>query len=290
MTDSACSPTANAGELLQLRNCRLLRNHILHENVDLWVRHGRVIDPEKVFYDERRIADRIVDCDGAICAPGFIDMQINGGYGTDFSNITGSDASSVADGVRLVGRHILEHGVTSFCPTLVTSPAETYRRILPHIRKQRGGRHGATVLGTHLEGPFINAGKKGAHPEHCIRDFVSASGDDEEGKEGIRTMVDMYGADALADVSIVTLAPEKPGALPVIGDLTRRGIAVALGHSKANMAEGEAGVLAGSSLITHLFNAMLPVSCWRARRSPNILTHNSLAHSSTIVIPDWSVC
>lgn len=260
MIDSASS--ANAGELLQLRNCRLLRNHILHENVDLWVRHGRVIDPEKIFYDERRSADRVVDCYGAICAPGFIDMQINGGYGTDFSNIIGTDpSSSVIDGVRLVGRHIIEHGVTSFCPTLVTSPAETYRRILPHIRKQRGGRHGATVLGTHLEGPFINAGKKGAHPEHCIRDFVGAKGEGEKG-EGFRTLLDMYGEDSLADVSIVTLAPEKPGAPAVISELTRRGITVALGHSTANMADGEAGVLAGSCLITHLFNAMLPVSLW----------------------------
>lgn len=262
MPTDAAAAAAGPDELIQFRNCRLLRDHRLHRSLDLWVRNGRVIDPESVFFDERRPADRVVDCAGAICAAGFIDLQINGGYGIDFSNTP--DGVSVADGVRLVARELLAHGVTAFCPTLVTSPPETYHRVLPQIRRQAGGRrHGATVLGTHLEGPFINVEKKGAHPAPYIRDFRatgSAAAENGSDDDAWRALVETYGEQGLQDVSIVTLAAEKPGARQAIAELTRRGVAVAQGHSMADLSEGEAGVRSGAGLITHLFNAMLPVS------------------------------
>lgn len=70
--------------------------------------------------------------------------------------------------------------------------------------------------------------------------------------------MDTYGS--LDNVTIITLAPEKVGALDVIDDLSKKGIAIALGHSMANLSDGEKAVQKGSNLITHLFNAMLPVS------------------------------
>uniref|UniRef100_A0A1Q3FGT0 N-acetylglucosamine-6-phosphate deacetylase n=1 Tax=Culex tarsalis TaxID=7177 RepID=A0A1Q3FGT0_CULTA len=228
-------------KLTQFRNCRLLRNHQLVVD-DLWVRAGKVIDPEKVFFDEKQQAHVQVDCGGAILAPGFIDLQINGGYGVDFSY----DVSSVEAGVRKVAKGLLAHGVTSFCPTLVTSPPETYHTVLPKIPKRAGGRDGATILGCHVEGPFINTNKKGAHPPECIKEF----------DKGFQTALEVYGS--LENISIVTLAPEKERASEVIRELSDRGITVSVGHSMANLADGEVAVQHGARLITHLFNAMLP--------------------------------
>lgn len=148
-----------------------------------------------------------------------------------------------------MAKNILAHGVTSFCPTLITAKPQTYHAVLPHIQKKGGGQHGATVLGCHVEGPFIRVEKKGAHPTECIRDLEP---------DGFSTLLSTYGS--LDNIAIVTLAPEKPQALEVIQKLTEKGIIAAVGHSMATLQDGEAAVQSGSNLITHLFNAMLPVS------------------------------
>jgi N-acetylglucosamine-6-phosphate deacetylase len=167
-----------------------------------------------------------------------------GGYGVDFSY----DVDTVEEGVAKVSKGLLAHGVTSFCPTLVTSPVDTYHQVLPKIKRRAGGEHGATILGVHLEGPFISVEKKGAHPENCIRNF----------DDGFNTLEQVYGD--INNVSIITLAPEKPRMPEVITELVRRGVTVSVGHSMSDLKYGETAVKNGATLITHLFNAMLPVS------------------------------
>lgn len=228
--------------ITQFINCRILRNHKLQRE-DLWVREGRILDPEKLFFDEQGYADKRVDCEGSIIAPGFIDVQINGGYGIDFSQAS----EDVSSGVSFVAKKILEHGVTSFCPTLVTSPPDVYHKVLPQVKVHNGGKHGAGVLGFHLEGPFISLEKKGAHPEQFLRTFKS---------RGIEDLIEAYGS--LDNVAMVTLAPELAGSLSVVRELCQRGITVSLGHSVANLSQAEEAVQHGASFITHLFNAMLP--------------------------------
>ncbi|KAF2883686.1 hypothetical protein ILUMI_22501 [Ignelater luminosus] len=229
------------GKLLQFVNCLILRNHKLI-NEDLWVRDGKIINPEKVFFDEKITADEKIDCKGAIIAPGFIDIQINGAFGIDFSYNT----DKVEEGVQYVSKGLLEHGVTSFCPTVVTSPREVYHNVLPRISKRAGGKHGSTILGIHVEGPFINVEKKGAHPSQFIRDL----------NEGFSSVLDTYGS--LDNIKIVTLAPELKNADRVIQKLTSLNISVSVGHSIGNLKDGEEAVRNGAILITHLFNAMLP--------------------------------
>ncbi|KAK3525368.1 hypothetical protein QTP86_031252 [Hemibagrus guttatus] len=228
--------------ITQFVNCRILRDHHL-EREDLWVRDGKILNPEKLFFDEQGFADRKVDCGNKIMAPGFIDMQINGGYGIDFSQAT----DDITGGVAQVAKRILEHGVTSFCPTLVTSPPHIYHKVIPELKVVDGGADGAGVLGLHLEGPFISEEKRGAHPPQFLRPFS---------KGGVADLFETYGQ--LENVAMVTLAPELPNSGPAICELARRGIAVSLGHSMADLSQAEEAVLKGASFITHLFNAMLP--------------------------------
>ncbi|XP_012921106.1 N-acetylglucosamine-6-phosphate deacetylase [Heterocephalus glaber] len=233
---------AERAAVLQFTNCRILRGGTLLRE-DLWVRGGRVLDPEKLFFEERRVADEQRDCGGCILAPGFIDVQMNGGFGVDFSRAT----EDVGSGVALVAQRILSHGVTSFCPTLVTSPPEVYHKVLPQIPVKSGGPHGAGVLGVHLEGPFISPEKRGAHPKAHIRSFeVNAFHD----------LLATYGP--LDNVRIVTLAPELGRSHEVIQALTAQDICVSLGHSVAHLQAAEEAVQSGATFITHLFNAMLP--------------------------------
>ncbi|KAM3968335.1 N-acetylglucosamine-6-phosphate deacetylase [Aphomia sociella] len=227
--------------LTRFHNCYILRNNKIIKE-DLWIRNGKIENPERIFYEEQLEADITVNCEDLLIAPGFIDIQINGGWGVDFSY----DTENVEKGINKVAKELLAHGVTSFCPTLVTSNTEKYHKILPRIKKTQGGSHGATVLGVHLEGPFISLAKKGAH----LAEYIKIP------EKGLESLREMYGH--LDDVVIITLAPELPGAIEAIKDLTKLGVKVALGHSSGGLAQGEEAIKNGANLITHLFNAMLP--------------------------------
>ena len=112
-------------------NARVLRdNRFIAE--DLWVRDGRIIDPQSRFWEaadaKEFFADEVTDCKGGILAPSFIDVQINGAFGIDFSSPT-----ITTEQIHNVSRGLLEHGVTSYLATVVTSAPETYRAILPRL-------------------------------------------------------------------------------------------------------------------------------------------------------------
>ncbi|XP_024081219.1 N-acetylglucosamine-6-phosphate deacetylase isoform X2 [Cimex lectularius] len=204
---------AAMGIITKFTNCRILRDHKIFWE-DLWVRDGKVIDPLKLFYVEKKHYDRVVDLEGALVSPGFIDLQINGGFGVDFSHDLLKDPS----GLDKVAKGILAHGVTSFCPTIVTSKAHVYQRILPLLKRRKGGIWGAEILGAHVEGPFISAEKKGAHSEADICEFENE----------ISTVQQIYGD--LNNIMIVTLAPEKKNALKVVNALSSQGIVVSFHH------------------------------------------------------------
>jgi N-acetylglucosamine-6-phosphate deacetylase len=180
-----------------------------------------------------------VSADAPYIAPGFIDLHVHG-WG-------GHDAMGAAAELDGMARGLLRRGVTSFLPTAVTSPlpalatfADTVRGWMP-----RAPEDGAAPLGFNLEGPFIAHARRGVHnPAWIVDPADTPRADLERLIDGLR---------------LVTVAPERPGAIELIGWLTGRGVRVSLGHSAATISEAVGGYQAGAVTTTHLFNAMTGV-------------------------------
>lgn len=174
------------------------------------------------------------DATGLLLSPGFLDLQVNGGFGLDFT----ADPATIWD----VAAQLPRYGVTAFLPTVITSPSAKVRQAQAVLRDgPPAGWAGARPLGLHLEGPFLNPAKKGAHNPSYLR------------RPAAHDVAD-WSSDAF--VRLVTLAPELPGALETVSALTRRGVVVSAGHSMATFDEAAAGFDAGARYATHLFNAM----------------------------------
>eukprot|EP01062_Namystynia_karyoxenos_P063531 TRINITY_DN56335_c0_g1_i1.p1 TRINITY_DN56335_c0_g1~~TRINITY_DN56335_c0_g1_i1.p1 ORF type:complete len:431 (+),score=126.04 TRINITY_DN56335_c0_g1_i1:79-1293(+) len=184
----------------------------------------------------------VVDCAGMIVAPGFIELQLNGCAGVDFSS-----PSLTAEQLAEAARWLPRTGVTSVLPTVVSATPDAYRSVAPayEAAKQAPPGSGARIMGTHLEGPYLAGGKRGAHRGGVLVQPADAS------------PAGLYGP-ALDSAALVTLAPELPGAPELIRELRKRGVAVAIGHSEATLHQARGGVDAGAVLLTHLFNAMPP--------------------------------
>jgi len=190
--------------------------------------------------------------------PGLLDIQLNGAFGHDF-------ADPAAD-LGLVGRGLPRFGVTGYVPTIVTSAPAAYGPALANLRR-RPQPGEARPLGAHLEGPCLSPRHPGTHDPALLRapDVTEARSWLEGG-----------------DVLYVTLAPEIPGALPLIAFLADRGVRVSMGHTDATWAEAEAAVAAGASQATHLFNAMRPLR----HRDPGIAGFVLATHLPAGVIAD----
>ncbi|KAI8074583.1 hypothetical protein BC940DRAFT_288591 [Gongronella butleri] len=236
-------------KIYKIINARLLIDHKIIENEYLWFQHGKIIHPQNLFFDAHRDADEIIDAKGMIVAPGFIDTQINGGYGIDFADHDGSNEKIQQD-IDTVAQGLLQYGCTAFCPTVVSSDPKVYEKVLPLLNQRKGAATGgAEILGAHIEGPFISVEKKGAHDENVFR----------TAKNGIADFDAAYGSELKKGskaVSIMTVAPEIEGVTQAIPDLVKRGITVAMGHTACRIAEAEEAVKQGATSITHLFNAM----------------------------------
>ncbi|KAH8811730.1 carbohydrate esterase family 9 protein [Xylogone sp. PMI_703] len=208
---------------------------------------GEIIDPSHS--QDQPLADvySVIDLDGAIIAPGFIELQINGAYGFHFTHFT--DSETYAANVHQLAKQLPKHGVTGFYPTIPTVTKEVFQKALPYLKPAADDARAASVLGAHVEGPFLAPAKKGAHDAANMHIPESA------------TLESIYGEENLKDaIKVVTLAPELPGALDHIETLTKKyGIKVSMGHSAATNADGLKGIKAGASLLTHTFNAMNPL-------------------------------
>jgi N-acetylglucosamine-6-phosphate deacetylase len=176
----------------------------------------------------------VLDVRGLLLAPGFIDLQFNGAFGHDLTHNP--------ETLWRIAARLPQHGVTSFLPTIITSPLPNVQKAQEIWRKgPPKGYRGAQALGLHIEGPFLNPGKRGAHNPAYLRPPSVEDVADWSPETGVR---------------LVTLAPELLAAVDVIATLTERGVVVSAGHSMATLDQARTGVMAGIRYATHLFNAM----------------------------------
>lgn len=188
-----------------------------------------------------------------LIAPSLVDTQVNGfmGFDLNVAGVTPSDVSAIA-------RALWRVGTGFFCPTVVTG---SFERIAGSLRAIVGACKddaltNRSVIGIHLEGPYISSedGPRGAHPREHARD---PDWDEFQRWQDI----------AEGKIRLVTLAPERKGAIPFIEKLVTQGIVVALGHTNASASDIHAAVKAGARLSTHLGNGAHAV----IRRHPNYI-------------------
>ncbi len=175
-----------------------------------------------------------------IVAPGFIDLQVNGWGGVAFN-----DPRLTTEQVESVTQKLWQTGVALYCPTLITDSFDNLSRGMAAIaRARRDSRVGRSIIGIHLEGPFISRadGPRGAHPIEHVRppDW-----------DEFRRLQEA--ADGL--ICLVTLAPEVDGAIAFIEKLVASGVSVAIGHTDARSEHIRDAIAAGACMATHLGNA-----------------------------------
>ena len=196
-------------------------------------------------------ASRRLDFPGLILAPGFIDIHIHGGAGRDAME---ANESALAQ----IEFQLVKHGVTAYLPTTVTAPQEKILEALNGLGKAvaapNKNRGRAVPLGIHLEGPFISHEKRGVHPpENLLQPSPQA--------------LERFWQASAGNISMMTIAPELPGAVETIQYARTLGVHSSLGHSNATYKEAQTGISAGADHATHTFNAMRTLD----HREPGIL-------------------
>jgi len=179
-----------------------------------------------------------IDLAGHALAPGLIDLHAHGALGMDTMDAT-------PEALRAIAAFYARHGVTGFLPTTVTAPHADVLAALRNVaRAMREGTRGATVLGAHVEGPWLDASRLGAQDGRYVR----APSLDE-----LRDMLET------GVVRLLTLAPELPGTSAVVDSALERGVVLAAGHTRATWEEMVAAAERGVRHVTHLFNGMEPL-------------------------------
>ncbi|KAA1425999.1 N-acetylglucosamine-6-phosphate deacetylase [Nocardioides antri] len=180
----------------------------------------------------------VYDASGLTVLPGLVDLQVNG--------VGGIDITLEPERLWEAATLLPAYGVAAFLPTVITAAPEARDRALAAFRAgPPAGWTGAVPLGLHFEGPMITGSRKGAHPEGWLR-----SPSEELVADWSRE----------AGVVMATVAPELPGALEVISSLVARGVVVAIGHTEATAGQVAAAADRGARVVTHLGNAMPPMT------------------------------
>lgn len=225
------------------RNGKIFTGDKMAHQQALLIKDGRV---EGIVNDQEIPSDYLIeDLQGNVLTPAFIDLQIYGGNGKMFSHETN------AESIKATYDYCLSGGCANFMITLATNSIENFLIGMDAVRSywKQGGKG---LLGLHLEGPYLNIAKKGAHIEHYIKTPVKKEIDLllEKGKDVFRMMTL---APECCDSSIITLLQENE-------------VLISAGHSNATYNEATVAFNKGITVATHLFNAMSPFQ----HRSPGM--------------------
>lgn len=230
-----------------LRNAHISLPEKLSEKNDILIQDGLI---KKISRStELAQADTVVDLEGAVLHPGFIDIHIHGAVGVDTMN-------GKAEDLTRVSKYLATQGVTAWMPTFVPAAVAEYRHAIEAIEGSMSSTNGARILGVHYEGPFVNSHQCGAlHVEH----FRTYSGEHDMADLPLLTKQAKH---------LMTLAPEVDGGINLIAQLVARGWVVSIGHTRAEMDVLERAFAAGAKHMTHFMNAMAPLH----HRSPGPVT------------------
>ena len=243
-----------------------------------YIVNGKIILPDSIIqnsvlaFDEKIVGitdiedipqnAEVIDANGGFVAPGLVDIHIHGYLGEDTSD-------GIADGIEKMANGIIKNGVTSWCPTTMTVSMDEINTALDVVRSlkaQSTDWDGAQILGVNLEGPFINPKKKGAQAE-----------------EHIKAPDAKFVIDNADIISLATMAPEMEGGVEAIAEICKNcDVKVSIGHTDASFEETLAGIDAGATHITHLFNAQTGL----LHRNPGVVGAALLRDVSTELICD----
>lgn len=227
-----------------IRNARVFINGVFNDDTDILVKDGKIA---QIGVHLPQNEEEVLDLGGDVLLPGFVDVHIHAFMGKDTMN--GEEA------VRHMSRELKKFGVAAFLPTTMSASPEDTRKALDGIKAVMDNpeKDGAIVLGAHMEAPFLSESKAGAQPKQY---FVLPNEDNWQ----------LYTGGNEPIVRMITMAPEKEGALEFIKRLTDSGITVSIGHTSADAETVHAAADHGANHITHTFNAQTPLN----HRAPGV--------------------
>ena len=177
----------------------------------------------------------VIDVAGDWISLGGVDLQINGALGLAFPDLNAENCDRLGE----ICKFLWDQGVDGFLPTIVTTSIDNIQRSLSILAESKFPQ----ILGAHLEGPFLNPEKRGAHPKEFLLPLT------------VETVKRVLG-DYASIVKVITLAPELDPSGEAIESLRSLGITVSLGHSQATAIQAQRAFQQGASMVTHAFNAM----------------------------------
>ncbi|RYG07702.1 MAG: N-acetylglucosamine-6-phosphate deacetylase [Chitinophagaceae bacterium] len=242
--------------MIAITNSQLFTDNEVANNKTILVNNGRITG----FADEANLQGyEVIDAEQKYIVPGFIDLQIYGAAGKLFS------ADPTLESIKAIEDQLLREGTTGFLICLATNTPEVFNQCISVIKEHRS--EAKNCLGLHLEGPFINPEKRGAH----VKEYIRKASLDE-----IKSLLDFGDG----TIKMMTLAPELQDE-QVIQYLLDHHVIVSLGHSSATFDQATKAYNQGIQTTTHLFNAMSALQ-HRAPGIPTAVFNHPTAMSSII--------